>query len=883
MARDHKQSTQSHSKTSEQRLLSLLQTISLAVAQADTVSAAFADVLAHICRFMRWPLGHVYVWSEAANALVSSHIWYMDDASTIAPFRKLSEATQFQRGEGTLGQVWESGEAITILDVREETVFVRQMPVEEGGIRAYFAFPVMVDGQVTAVLEFFSPESVPPDADMTSVINHVSALLGLAMQRQQTLSRLRESERQLAEAQRTAHVGHWEWHVRHDEVSWSPELYRIYGRSPDTFDNSYEGFLACIHPDDQEYVQKKIEAARQNGRSFDYFHRIVRPNGGVRVIHARGRPIYDRVGSIVKLYGTAQDMTEQKEAELKLAQTVRQLSALLEIGQAVSSTLDLAQIYDLVLTRVRPLIGAEALILFLQKNQTLAVTAIDRDDDLVNHSIRLSLHAGVASQVQQNGQSLFLQGDDCTRRFTDQHKELIGYQPKAALAVPIRWRDKAFGVLEAIHHEATAFDEEDLHLLETAASWTAIAIGNARQYDELQRRLSESAAIAAISNALVETLELDELLQLIVNRAQEVVTNADWTTIHLLHPKTSQLELAASIGLGVHADAYLINLGEGIAGHVMAEGGVVNVADVQADPRRLPIDLSTNARSLLVAPVESRHRRIGAISVQCATPAIFTTEDEQLLTILGVQAGMAIENARLYAAQRHARTRAEKQHQRMRHMARRVVEAQEKERARIARELHDESGQSLTSLKISLDLIRSLLPDDMVEVREGLQEVLDLADKTMSNLRLLSHNLRPPGLDAYGLDAALAGLCQDFQAHTALAIHYTGTELSDLAGLAALSLYRFAQEALTNAAKHAEATEVQVTLAQDSDMITLQIEDNGRGFIVPDLDESVPAQGAGLVGMIERLEMVNGRLRIASTPGQGSRLTAVVPYTTEAA
>lgn len=867
--------------THEHELLKLLQKISLAVAEANSIDDAFDQVLGQICRFMGWPLGHVYVWSEAADALVSSRIWYMADASTIAPFRELSEATHFRRGEGTLGRVWESGEAIMILDVRAENVFVRQMPVEKGGIRAYFAFPVMIDENVTAVLEFFSPESASPDQDMTSIINHVSALLGLAMQRQQTLNRLKQSEAQLAEAQRTAHVGHWQWDIIKNEVTWSPELYRIYGLSEDTFEATYEGFLGLVHPDDLVYVQQKVGDAYQNGRAFDYFHRIIRHNGAERVLHARGRPIYDRAGRIVKLYGTAQDMTEQKETELKLAQSVRQLSALMEIGQAVSSTLDLDRIYDQVLTLLRPLTNAEALLLFLEKDKMLEIVALDQDSILNMLGFRVPSDSGIAGAVWQSKKSLFLQGEDCVKRLSPKLTELTGYQPEAMLAVPVRWRDRPVGVLEATHRNPEAFDEEALRLLEAAAAWTAIAIGNARQYEQIQRRLSESDAMLAISNALTETLNRDDLLQLIVDQAQKIIPNAEWTTIHLIQPKTKQLELAASAGLEIAPEAYVINPGEGIAGWVIAEGHVINVADVQTDPRRLPIDLSTKARALLTAPVESRQRRIGTISVQCATPSTFTADDERLLTILGVQAGMAIENVRLYATQRRARERAEKQRERMRHMAQRVVQAQETERARIARELHDESGQSLTSLKISLDLIRSMLPAEMADLKAGLDDVLLLTDKTMSNLRLLSHNLRPPGLDAYGLDAALTGLCQDFETHTRLQINYSGCELPDLAALTALSLYRFAQEALTNVAKHAEATVIEVTLHQDSDMITLKIADNGRGFVPPNLDETIPAHGAGLVGMVERLEMVEGSLQIESTPGQGSCLTAVVPYLKE--
>ncbi|MBE2198908.1 MAG: GAF domain-containing protein [Anaerolinea sp.] len=862
-------------------LVLLLQDISLAVNQAESVDTAFTDVLAYICRFMRWPLGHVYVWSEAADELVSSRIWYMADPVVFFPFRQLSEAIKFQRGQGTLGQVWESGIAVSILDVHNEMMFRRKLPVEEGGIRAYFAFPVIVEGRVTAVLEFFSPASGAPDLDIIAVITHVGALLGLAMRRQKTLERLRDRETQLAEAQRTAHVGHWEWDILRDKMSWSPELYRIYGLPPDNSPTTYDDFLACVHPDDTAYTQQKVANVYENGRSFDYFHRIIRPDGSVRVLHARGRPIYDHAGQIVKVYGTAQDMTEQKETELTLAQTVRTLSALMEIGQTVSATLDLELIYERVLSLGRPLIKAEALILFLQNEDMLEIVAMDQENIPDMRGERLPFGSGIAGEVWRCGRSLLMKGESSIRQLSPILERLTDYRPQTIIAVPVRWLDEAIGVLEAIHQETDTFDEEDMHLLETVASWTAIAIGKARQYEQLQRRLMESDAITAISNALIETLDLDELLQLIVDKVQSIIPEADWAVIHLLQTKTNTLELAASAGIEIDVAAYSMNLGEGIAGYVIANGGVINIPDMQTDPRRLTIDASINAHSLLVAPVESRQSRIGTISVQCATPSAFTPDDERLLTILGIQAGMAIENARLYAAQQQARQKAEKQRERMRHMARRVVEAQEKERARIARELHDESGQSLTSLKISLDLIRSLLPEEMIEIKENLGDVLVLVDKTMNNLRLLAHNLRPPGLDAYGLDAALAGLCQDFQTHTSLQVSYKGVDLPNLAALPALSLYRFAQEALTNAAKHAQATLVAVRLSLDSDMITLVIEDNGEGFSPPDFEESLPAQGAGLVGMIERLEMVNGRLHIASIPGQGSQLTAVVPIGAE--
>jgi signal transduction histidine kinase len=258
-------------------------------------------------------------------------------------------------------------------------------------------------------------------------------------------------------------------------------------------------------------------------------------------------------------------------------------------------------------------------------------------------------------------------------------------------------------------------------------------------------------------------------------------------------------------------------------------------------------------------------------------PDAFSSEDERLLKILGIQAGVAIDSARLYAAQRQALKRAEQQSSRIRKMARRIVQAQEEERARISRELHDEAGQSLTALQIGLELAQAELPDELAEVRTTLTDLVQLANDTQANLRNLSHNLRPSGLDAYGLDAALRGLCDDFARHTGLDVSYEGKKVPDLQPVLALSLYRFAQEALTNVVKHANANSVQVILEPRLDKISLQVIDDGKGFTPPNWEANILPQGTGLVGMLERLEMVDGNIDIDSVEGSGTRLMAIAP------
>lgn len=858
--------------------ISFLQTVSLAVNEATTFEDALESVVKSICQFISWPLGHVYIRSKDGTALYSSGIWY-SEIENDGTFREWSEREHPRFGVGAVGSIWKNGRPRTIIDINKEDDFIRKLPIKEGGIQAYYAFPIIIDEEVVAIFEFFSQKAEAPPSGFDATIEYVRALMSLILQRQQTLDRLQRSQSQLAEAQHIARLGHWEWDILNDQVFWSPELYRIFGLKPGQFEATYGGFLKYVHPEDLEYVQEKVRGAFEHGRSFDYFHRMIRSDGDERVVHARGFATYSDDGSeIIKLSGTVQDMTEHKKTEIKLSQTVRQLSAMMEIGKTVAATLALDTLFQKVLKPLAQLINADAVLLYtLAQNRITLSATYERSDERIKETSILITKGNPIATLEEN-RSLVTRQDACYHHAAPEVLELFNFKPNACITVPIRLGNKVVGILEALHRDALYFDDETTVLLETAAAWLAIALGNVQQYNQLQRRLTESNAIADISNAFTRTLDLEQLLQLIIEKVQEIIGHADWAAIHLLNTQNNQLELVAKAGTDEYNHPQQIELGEGFTGRAMARGGIINVADVLTDPNYGSDGADDPARALLIAPVESRINRIGTISVHCRNPSMFTEDDERLLTILGIQAGMAIDNARLYATQRKARELAEKQRRRMQQLAQRVVRAQEEERARIARELHDESGQSLTSLKISLDLIRSTLPDELGHVKESLTEVLELTDLTMSNLRLLSHNLRPPGLDVYGLHAALTGLCEDFKSHTKLDVTYDGKELPNLKPLVGLALYRFAQEALTNAIKHSQATKIQMILLEDSGMISLMIIDNGRGFDPPDFNNNLPSSGAGLVGMTERLEMVNGHLTINSSPNSGSWLTAVVPY-----
>ncbi len=218
--------------------------------------------------------------------------------------------------------------------------------------------------------------------------------------------------------------------------------------------------------------------------------------------------------------------------------------------------------------------------------------------------------------------------------------------------------------------------------------------------------------------------------------------------------------------------------------------------------------------------------------------------------------------------------------QRLQELTRRLVLVQEEERRRVSRELHDEAGQALTVVKISLEMVEGELPKEMKELHERVSEAILLTGDTMERIRLLAQDLRPPALDAVGLDRSLEGLCRDFARRLDIPVEYRGVDLGLVPETVNVSLYRLLQEALTNCAKHARPSRIWVTLERENAALILTVEDNGKGFDPAILKSPRDAAGnirLGLLGLGARMRLVGGTLEIESRVEQGTRLVATAP------
>lgn len=211
---------------------------------------------------------------------------------------------------------------------------------------------------------------------------------------------------------------------------------------------------------------------------------------------------------------------------------------------------------------------------------------------------------------------------------------------------------------------------------------------------------------------------------------------------------------------------------------------------------------------------------------------------------------------------------------RLRQISSQVLSAQEEERKRIARELHDDTAQALTSVLVRLRLLEHSASDK--RLRSGLGELRDITGVALEGVRRMAIDLRPPMLDDLGLEVALQAHLEDFSRRWPIKTKFTGGRLGRLPAEAELALYRIVQEALSNVAKHAEASRVEVRLTRTGGRLRLMIEDDGNGFDVEAIRGSRES-GLGLFGMEERLALIGGILKVESTVGGGTRVSADVP------
>lgn len=444
----------------------------------------------------------------------------------------------------------------------------------------------------------------------------------------------------------------------------------------------------------------------------------------------------------------------------------------------------------------------------------------------------------------------------------------IGFPPhhppmRTFLGVPILLRGVAYGNLYLTEKAGgVPFTDEDEELTTLLSSQAAVAIENARLYEAATRWLKQLESLNEVSDALVSETDLTRLLDLVAARLRELV-QARLVLIALPESRGGgDLVVRAIEGVGggeLHGMRLAMSTSKAarVLDRRRSERVDSMIDDIEVDHE---VGRRLGARTGLYVPMILRERPIGIIMAHDkeGADARFSDEDVRLAETFAARAAAAVDLSERVASD----------------ALRRVVSAQELERQRLARELHDETGQALTSILLRLKAVEDARSAE--DASEAAGELRELVVTTLQDVRRLAVELRPKALDDFGLVSALERLADSFREETGIEVDFE-PHLGDerLPSDVETTLYRITQEALTNVVKHARANRVSIVLTRRDGAVSAVIEDDGRGFADGEPDEN----RLGLLGMHERVALVNGRLNVESSPGSGTSLSIEVPVT----
>jgi signal transduction histidine kinase len=391
---------------------------------------------------------------------------------------------------------------------------------------------------------------------------------------------------------------------------------------------------------------------------------------------------------------------------------------------------------------------------------------------------------------------------------------------------------------------------------------------------DLARRARYLQTTAEVARHVASVLDLQELLTRVATLTSErfglyhagvylLNESREWAVLRAASSEGGQRMLACGHRLKVGT--------AGIVDYVTRTGKPCVALDIGKETTMLDSPELPETRSEMVLPLQARGETMGVLDVHSAEPEAFSNEDMAVLQTLADTLATAIQQARLFESVRH-------QEQQLRALTARLAEAEEAERQRLARDLHDMVGQNLNALGINLNLIQAHMPEAMPELaRSRLDDSMALVQEMTASIRRVMDDLRPPMLDDFGLVATLHWYGAQFASRTGVAVTVQGKEpVPRLAAPVENALFRVVQEGLTNVAKHARATQVTVTVAADNGAVHLVVADDGVGFEPTQVATPNRHGGWGLITMAERAEAVGGRFRVESQPQQGTRIIVEV-------
>ncbi len=729
---------------------------------------------------------------------------------------------------------------------------------------------------------------------------------------------LEQSQKRLSRAQEIGHLGHWDWDIHKETLFWSDELYRIFGLERN-FLLTYEPIETMIHPDDRalnsQYVHKLLTADDEIGFEF----RIVRSDGQIRHIAQTAQVVRDQTGQPIRAFGIMQDITIHRQTEQSLGEMRELYRNLFEQSPDAVFILDLHGRHIEANHRAVELLGYSRQELLARSVQDISAQ-LDESLDIIGrllagelippyerlfrhrngHLVPVELHVSLiydhlgqpryiqsiahditdhiqAEQSRQRVEKALRESEARYRLIAERVNDIVwqmdaslqfvyvspavervlGYTPQEASGLHVIDLLDQDGLAQMqkiiqarLGREVEPIKPTEYRMKHKDGHWVDVEVVSS----PLHGMEGHPMGFVGITRDITERKQFEEKMRLYM-----AMFECSKEAIAISDPQGRLL--------------YINPAHEKLFGCSLAQAQQMNYRDFYPPHS---VDILDSQVVPALARGETWEGNIEAFDASGRLFPLWERADSLRDANGNVLYTFGFMHDITFYKQEEESLRASREQ--LRALASRLEDAREVERAHIAREIHDEFGQSLTALKIDLVWLEKRLFKETGLV-DKVKNMIDLIDNTIQQMRHIATELRPGLLDDLGLVAAIEWQALDFAHRTGIDclidLDQGTQDMIDLDRNLATAVFRIFQEALTNVARHAQASKVSVTLRQIKDVIILTVHDNGRGLPA---DAVTGPHALGLLGMQERASFWQGSVTFESESGQGTIVTLHVPY-----
>ena len=733
-----------------------------------------------------------------------------------------------------------------------------------------------------------------------------------------------KSRQDLNRAQEVSHLGSWRMDVQQNALSWSDETYRMFEVPPGQ-SMTYERFLASVHPDDRKYVDDNWQAALRREKVYDIEHRII-VNGRLKWVREKAELEFDKDGTLCGGFGIVHDISDRKQAQEAIQRAAEEWQStfdsitdiimlldpqhrIIRANRAFADTFKMTpeaavgkHCYEIVHGldnapgfcphKHTMSCGAKACEEFLEPKLGIYIEAttlpiIDKTGRCTG-SVHIVKNIHERKTAEKEREKLLRQVENQRQLLESTLDQLpsgvvirdaagnliMGNDEVVRIFGPLPQHISAFDVRCCYRKDGSRYKQEEWPMVRTVAMGETIYNEEIDIVPDDGRRMTVLAATAPVRNEAGEVIAHVGVFRDITERKQ-IETQLEIMSRFPKENPNPVLRVTAQGALlyANHAADHVLGCWHAAVGGALPDSlrDIVAGTLVSGDDRTVEVDCGGVIYSFVFTPItefgyvnlygrDISERKRADLALKKLNAELESRVEERTHEL-------TVAHTKLLE-QLEYRVQAEES---LRSLSSRLLSIQEEERRAIARELHDQTGQSLTVLKLMVGRADRIAAEEMKPL---LGDITGMITEIIKQVRSLSLSLRPGVLDDLGLVPAMEWLFKQLHTQADLQVHFERDAIAELTQDANTAIYRITQEALTNIMRHAGVKEVWVRLVRQDGKVTLRIEDRGRGF---DSAAAGVTRSTGLSAMRERAALLGGHCRIESSPGKGTVITISLP------